>query len=168
MPHKLWDFPLCELQTPLGWFFLQPQVVSLHGCSDYYLTEYSRGPSTDLWSAVFAAFSSLVNSRCLGFPGFQFYFLNSERPLGFVWVPPPCTVQEVSLGNHRAHLISVPSLRDYCSSLTGIQCLENCCFLHRHTWFYGTSQILRGFCLFICFCFLQMKVCSSPALSDDE
>lgn len=101
----------CSLQ-PSVWFFPQTLVASSHTYTDCS-AEYSREPSTDLWSSLCVqVFSSLVlcseNSNCLYLPGLSAaQFREFSR---FCLVTPPYTVTEKSLkavrwDNCRAHLI---------------------------------------------------------------
>lgn len=108
-------------------------------CVDQHSAEHSEGtllrsPEFSLYIAI--SLSSLVlqcpeNSSCLGFSDSQLYLLIHVALPGFLLSAtlPGNSLQAVSWGNHRAHLVCFLSLRDQCSLLPGVQCLNTIVFI---------------------------------------
>lgn len=137
--------PVCGvsimLSNLLEWFFSWPWVVYYtHVLSNTRLSTQwglSMEPQTCLSMQHPLASPVLwpVTSSCFCFPRLLLCILNSGRWMDSAWISPPYDAHWKLSPDHLvwevkwAHLISFPSLQDYCSLFSDVLGLENHCFI---------------------------------------
>ena len=90
-----------------------------------------KSPKFSLYTVFSSLVSCLANSSCPSFSNSQLHiFIHLALP-GFLLpvLLPGNSLQAVSWGNHRAHLVCFLSLRNHCSLLPGVQCLKTIVFI---------------------------------------